>query len=55
VALWISDMTNCAISQKFYFPDGGYRVAEFTGLLLNPKMPDSSFDLPKSATKVHIN
>jgi len=55
VTLWISDKTNCAIRQKFDFPDRGYRLAEFSHLLVNPNIPSSSFDLPKSAQKVRVN
>jgi outer membrane lipoprotein-sorting protein len=55
VELWISDKTNCAIRQKLYFPDGGYRLAEFSGLLVNPNIPSSAFDLPKSAKRVKVN
>ena len=55
VELWISDKTDCAIRQKFYFPDGGYRLAEFSDLLVNPNLPASTFELPKSAKKVRVN
>lgn len=55
VDLWLSDKTSCAVRQKFYFPDGGYRLVEFSDLLVNPNIPSSSFDLPKSARKVRVN
>jgi outer membrane lipoprotein-sorting protein len=55
VALWISDKSDCAVRQKFYFPDGGYRLAEFSGITVNPTIPTSAFDLPKSARKVRVN
>jgi outer membrane lipoprotein-sorting protein len=53
--LWISDKTNCAVRHKLYFPDGGYRVAEYSDMLVNPNIPASSFDLPKGATRVKVN
>jgi outer membrane lipoprotein-sorting protein len=55
VTLWIADKTNCAIRQKFDFPDHGYRLAEFSRVLVNPNIPSSAFDLPKSAHKVRVN
>jgi outer membrane lipoprotein-sorting protein len=55
VTLWVSDKTNCAVRQKFEFPDGGYRLAEFSHTLVNPNIPSSSFALPKSAHTVRVN
>jgi len=55
VTLWISDKTNCTIRQKLDFPDGGYRLAGFSHMLVNPNIPSSSFDLPKSAHRVRVN
>ncbi len=55
VELWISEKTDCAIRQKLYFPDGGYRLVEYSDLLVNPFIEASAFDLPKGAKRVRVN
>ena len=55
VELWISDRSQCPIEQKFYFPGGNYRTVLYSDLQLNPVLPASVFDLPKSARRVVMN
>jgi len=55
VELWLSDRTQCPVQQKFYFPDGSYRQVTFSDMQLNPSVPASAFDLPKSATRRRMN
>jgi outer membrane lipoprotein-sorting protein len=53
--LWISERSQCPVRQKFHFPDGSYRTVTFSSLQLNPALPASTFDLPKSARRVRMN
>lgn len=55
VELWFSEKTDCAIRQKFDFPDGGFRLVDYSNLLVNPNIPTATFDLPKSAHRVKVN
>lgn len=55
VELWIADKTDCAVRQKFYFPGGSYKIARFSDVEINPKLPASAFDLPKHAKRVRMN
>ena len=55
VEVWISDATQCPARQTFYLPDGGFRMAQFSNMEVNPKLPGSAFDLPKGARRVRIN
>jgi outer membrane lipoprotein-sorting protein len=55
VELWISDATHCPVRQIFHLPDGGFRIAQFSNLQVNPKLPANAFDLPKGAKRVRMN
>ena len=55
VELWIADKTDCPVQQKLYFPDGDYKLAQFSSLKVNPVLPASAFDLPKHAKRVRVN
>ena len=55
VELWISEKNLCPVQQKFYLPAGDYRVVTFSNLQLNPNLPGSAFDLPKSAKRIKKN
>jgi len=52
VELWISEKNSCPLQQKFWYPDGSFRTVTFSGLQINPNLPSSAFDLPKSAKRV---
>jgi outer membrane lipoprotein-sorting protein len=52
VELWISDKNACPLQQKFWYPDASFRTVTFSGLQINPNLPSSTFDLPKSAKRV---
>jgi len=55
IDLWISDRTDCAVQQKFYFPGGDYRLVEFSDVRVNPNIPSSELELPKGAKRVRMN
>lgn len=55
VELWISDTSQCPVEQKFYSPGGDYRTVLFSDMKLNPILPATVFDLPKSARRVRMN
>ena len=55
VDLWISLKTNCPVQQKFYMPGGDYRLVTYSDVKLNPHMPASALDLPKSAKRERMN
>jgi len=55
IDLWISLETNCPVQQKFFLSGGDSRLVKFPNVRLNPRLPDSALDLPKSATKQRMN
>jgi outer membrane lipoprotein-sorting protein len=55
VELWISGKSLCPVRQKFYFPDGGFRIVDYSDLQINPKLPPSALELPKGAKRVRQN
>jgi outer membrane lipoprotein-sorting protein len=55
IEVWISDKTSCPARQIFHMPDGSTNTAEFSGMEVNPKIPNGAFDLPKSAKRVKAN
>ena len=55
VDLWISLKTNCPVQQKFYMPGGDYRLATYSDIKINPHLPASALDLPKTAKRERVN
>jgi len=55
IDLWISDTTGNAVQQKFYERGKDYTVITYTGVQLNPEIPNSAFDLPKGTKKEPLN
>jgi outer membrane lipoprotein-sorting protein len=45
VELWIPDSAGHSVQQKFVQPGGDYDMVSFTGIRLNPNLPDSAFRL----------
>jgi outer membrane lipoprotein-sorting protein len=55
VDLWISLKTNCPVQQKFYMPGGDYRLVTYSDVKVNPHLPASALDLPKTAKRERMN
>ena len=46
--LWIDPNRGVSVQQKLFAPDGDYRLAEYSDIRLNEKIPDSVFKLKTS-------
>jgi outer membrane lipoprotein-sorting protein len=46
IELWLSPETWQPVQQKFWEPSGDYMIARYTGVKLNPNIPDRTFRLP---------
>lgn len=57
ITLWIDPQTGMSVQQKFQESGGDYRVAKYTSIRVNQKLPDSAFKLKTTGkTKfVHPN
>jgi len=55
IDLWISLKTNCPVQQKFYMPGGDYRLVTYSEVKVNPHLPDSALELPKTAKRERAN
>jgi outer membrane lipoprotein-sorting protein len=55
IELWISDELGCAVQQKFYYPDGSYKLVTFTNLKINPKLQAGALELPKGAKRERVH
>jgi outer membrane lipoprotein-sorting protein len=53
IDLWISDKGGYAVQQKLYEPGKDYKIITYTGIEINPAIPDSVFkiDVPKGTKK----
>ena len=56
IDLWISD-EGYAVQQKILEPSGNYRLVRYSGLRVNPSLPDAAFelDLPKGVKTIKEN
>ena len=53
ILLWIDPERDISLKQQFFEPSGDYRLAHYTGIKLNEKIPDNAFRLKTSSkTKV---
>jgi len=43
--LWINPVTGISVQQQFFAPSGDYRLAKYTEIQLNQKIPDSAFKI----------
>ena len=43
--LWIDPARGISVQQQFFEPSGDYRLAKYSDLKLNQKMPDTAFKL----------
>ena len=47
--LWIDPARGVSIQQQFFDPSGDYRLAKYTEIELNQKIPDAVFKLKTTA------
>ena len=45
ILLWIDPARGISIQQQFFEPGGDYRLAKYSGIQINEKLPDSAFKL----------
>jgi outer membrane lipoprotein-sorting protein len=57
IDLWISDKSGYTLQQKFYDRGKDYTLVLYTGVQLNPEVPDSAFklDIPKGTKRESLN
>ena len=55
IDLWVSLATDCPVQQKFYLPAGDHRLVTYSDVKVNPRLPASALDLPKSAKHERMN
>lgn len=57
IDLWISDKSGYTVQQKFYEHGRDYTLITYTGVQLNPDIPDSAFKLevPKGTKRETLN
>lgn len=53
IILWIDPARGVSVQQQFFEPSGDYRLAKYTNIQLNEKIPDSVFKL-KTTSKTRI-
>ena len=49
IVLWIDPARGVSVQQQLFQPDGDYRLAEYSGIQLNQRIPDSIFKLKTNA------
>ena len=49
IVLWIDPAKGVSVQQQLFQPGGDYRLAEYSGIRLNEKIPDSVFKLKTTA------
>lgn len=45
IVLWIDPARGISIQQQFFQPSGDYRLAKYTDIKMNQKLPDSAFKI----------
>jgi len=53
ILLWIDPARGVSVQQQFFEPSGDYRLAKYSDIQLNQKLPDSAFKL-KTTGKTRI-
>jgi outer membrane lipoprotein-sorting protein len=54
VEVWMSVASGYPIRQKFYQGGGDYRLVTYSGVKINPNVPWSALELPKSAKRERL-
>jgi len=53
IVLWIDPARGVSVQQQMFFPGGDYRLATYSGIQINQKLPDGAFKLKTTGkTKV---
>ncbi|HWX93836.1 MAG TPA: outer membrane lipoprotein carrier protein LolA [Terriglobales bacterium] len=52
--LWIDPARGVSVQQQFFEPSGDYRLAKYSDIELNQKIPDAAFRLKTSGDTKHI-
>jgi outer membrane lipoprotein-sorting protein len=53
--LWIDPANGISVQQQFFEPSGDYRLAKYSDLKLNQKIPDSAFKLKTSGDTTFVS
>ena len=53
--LWIDPANGISVQQQFFEPSGDYRLAKYSDLKLNQKIPDSAFKLRTSGDTTFVS
>jgi outer membrane lipoprotein-sorting protein len=53
ILLWIDPARGVSVQQKLLSPEGDYRLAKYSNIQLNPKIPDDVFKL-KTTSKTTV-
>jgi outer membrane lipoprotein-sorting protein len=48
IVLWIDPARGISIQQKFFQPDGDYRLAKYSNIKTQQKLPDNAFKIPST-------
>ena len=54
ITLWIDQQTGMSVQQKFYEGAYDYRLAKYTSIRVNPKLPDDAFKLKTTGKTKYI-
>lgn len=49
IVLWIDQARGVSVQQQFFSPVGDYRLAKYSNIKLNEKLPDDTFKIKKAA------
>jgi outer membrane lipoprotein-sorting protein len=52
--LWIDPARGISVQQQFFEPSGDYRLAKYSDIQINQKIPDAAFKLKTSGDTKHI-
>ena len=55
ILLWIDDKTGVSVQQKLLQPSGDYRVAKYSKIVINSKLPDGVFKLKTTPKTTYVS
>jgi outer membrane lipoprotein-sorting protein len=53
--LWIDPARGVSVQQQFFEPTGNYRLAKYSDIQINQKLPDNAFKLKTTAKTKFIS
>jgi outer membrane lipoprotein-sorting protein len=53
IVLWLDTDRDVSLKQQAFEPAGDYRIAKYSNITLNPKLPDDTFKL-KTTSKTKV-